>query len=231
MPRFRDPEHTCKPTDAPRVVERKKRERTIDPAAVEMLEKAKQDNITTAFDRFLVQQPQCKFGYDGICCKFCFMGPCRVKAEEGPGSRGICGADVWTIVARSVGTLILTGAASHCEHARHIAHTLLEAAEGKAPDYRITDGAKLRKVAERVGIETAGKSDLEIAKEVALLALKDFERLPGDGEATWTKTTITKGRYNKFVQCNVMPSGIHGTISDLLAQAHVGNCNDPINLA
>ncbi|KKM09188.1 carbon monoxide dehydrogenase [Clostridiales bacterium PH28_bin88] len=230
MPRFRDSEHTCRPSEAPRVVERKKRERTTDPAALEMLEKAKLENVETAFDRFLAQQPQCGFGYEGICCKFCFMGPCRVKAGEGPGSRGICGADVWTIVARSVGTLILTGAASHCEHSRHIVTTLLEAVEGKAPDYQITDENKLRRVAERIGLETVGKEAKELAKEVAERALKDFAGLPGHGETLWTKSTITDGRYKKFVQTDVMPSGIHGNISDLLAQAHVGCDNDPINL-
>lgn len=155
------------------------------------------------------------------------MGPCRIRFTEGPGSRGICGASPWTIVALSVGTLILTGAASHCEHGRHIAHTLLAAAKGRAPDYHVTDSGKLRKVAERVEIETAGKSDPELAGKVARLALRDFERLPGDGEDTWTKTTITRGRYQKYLHCNVLPSGIHGTISDLLAQAHVGDRRRP----
>lgn len=230
MPRFRDPEHTCRPSDAPRVMERRKRERTVDPAALQMLEKAKQDQVITAFDRFMAQQPQCKFGYEGICCRFCIMGPCRIKAEDGPGSRGICGASIWTIVARSVGTLILLGAASHSEHARHLAHTLLEAAEGKAPDYGITDSAKLRRVAERVGIEVGGKSDLELAREVAEKALEDFSRLPGFGEARWLTSTITEGRYRKFDHCNILPSGIHGNISDLLAQAHTGNDDDPVNL-
>ncbi|MHB1126301.1 MAG: anaerobic carbon-monoxide dehydrogenase catalytic subunit [Bacillota bacterium] len=230
MPRFRDPEHTARPSDVPRVTDRKKRERTIDPAALEMLEKAKKDNVITAFDRFLAQQPQCQFGYQGVCCKFCMMGPCRIKSGEGPGSRGICGASAWTIVARSVGTLILTGAASHCEHSRHIAHVLLDVAEGNAPDYKITDTNKLQKVAKRIGVDTDGKSTEQLAKEVAELALKDFERLPGRGDALWMTTTITEGRRQKFTQCNVMPSGIHSTISDLLAQAHTGNDDDPVNL-
>ncbi len=230
MPRFRKHDHTSRPSDAPRVVERRKRERTVDPAALEMLEKAKKDNIVTAFDRFLTQQPQCQFGYKGICCRFCFMGPCRIRYEEGPGSRGICGASAWTIVARSVGTLILTGTAAHCEHARHIAHTLLKAAEGRAPDYQVTDVEKLFKVAKSMGLETEGKEVLELAKEVAELALKDFERLPGMGEAVWLRNNITDGRYKKFLQCGVMPSGIHGTISDLLAQAHTGMDDDPVNL-
>jgi carbon-monoxide dehydrogenase catalytic subunit len=230
VPRFREPEHTSRPSKAPRVVERKKRERTIDPASLEMLEKAKNENVETAFDRFLAQQPQCQFGYQGICCRFCIMGPCRVKFDEGPASRGICGASAWTIVARSVGTLILTGAASHCEHSRHIAETLLDSVTGKANDYGITDKEKLMAVAKKLNVETEGKTPEELAREVAEIALKDFERLPGQGDAVWTKASIIEQRYQKFDQCNVMPSGIHGNISDLLAQAHIGNDNDPVNL-
>jgi carbon-monoxide dehydrogenase catalytic subunit len=211
-------------------MERRKRERTVDPAALEMLQKAQEDKVITAFDRFLAQQPHCQFGYTGICCRFCLMGPCRIRSEEGPGSKGICGASVWTIVARSVGTLILLGAACHSEHARHIAETLLHAAEGKAPDYRITDGQKLRRVAQRIGLDVEGKTETELAEEVAKKALEDFARLPGFGEATWCVSTITEGRRQKFTHCNILPSGIYGTISDLLSQAHTGMDDDSVNL-
>ncbi len=230
MPRFRDLSHTCRPSDVPRVADPKNVMRSVDPGVLEMLDKAKASNIITAFDRFVAQQPQCQFGYKGTCCRFCFMGPCRITAEEGPKSKGICGASVWTVVARSVGTLILTGAASHCEHGRHIAHTLLEVGEGKVKDYTVTDSAKLRKVCQRVGIEVEGKSDLELAKEVSRKGLEDFSRLPEDGNATWTEATVTQGRKEKFIDCGIMPNGIHGNISDLLAEAHIGNDNDPINI-
>jgi len=223
--------HTSRPSAAPRIMERRKRERTADPAALEMLEKAKTDQVTTAFDRFMAQQPQCQFGYKGICCRFCIMGPCRIRTDEGPGSKGICGASVWTIVARSVGTLIVTGAASHAEHGRHIAHTLLDFAEGSAPDYKLTDVEKLKRVAARIGIDDVeGKNEIALARELAEKALEDFERLPGFGESAWLKTSITSRRLSKFRQCGIMPSGIHGSISDLLAQAHTGNDDDPVNI-
>ncbi|MCR4418859.1 MAG: anaerobic carbon-monoxide dehydrogenase catalytic subunit [Clostridia bacterium] len=230
MPRFRDPTHTARPSDAPRVPERRKRERTIDPAALEMLQKAQEANVTTAFDRFLAQQPQCQFGYTGICCRFCMAGPCRIRSLDGPGSRGICGASVWTIVARSVGLMILTGCASHAEHGNHMAQTLLEMAEGHAPDYSIKDPEKLRRVCRRVGIETEGRGELDLARELAEKALDDFSRLKGMGESTWVATTVTPGRNLKFRTHAVMPHGIHATISDLVTQAHVGMDDDPVNL-
>lgn len=230
MPRFRDVTHTCRPSGAPRVVEPKSRERTIDPAVKEMLEQSKQSNVITAFDRFVAQQPQCKFGYEGLCCRFCMAGPCRIKSDSGPGSRGICGASPWTIVARSVGLMILTGAAAHSEHGNHMAHTLVEMAEGHAPDYTIKDKEKLYRVCQRVGIATEGKTEQELARELALKALEDFSRLKGMGDSTWVTTTVTPGRVEKFRTHNVMPHGIHATISDLASQAHMGNDDDPVNL-
>jgi len=230
MPRFRDVTHTSRPSGAPRVTEPKKRERTIDPAALEVLEHSKKTNVITAFDRFVAQQPQCKFGYEGICCRFCIAGPCRIKSDSGPGSRGICGASPWTVVARSVGLLILTGAAAHSEHGNHLAHTLLEMSEGKARDYTIKDREKLYQVCRRVGITVDGKSENELARELAWKALEDFSRLKGMGDSTWVTTTVTPGRVEKFRTHNVMPHGIHATISDLASQAHIGNDDDPVNL-
>lgn len=208
MPRFRDPSHTHNPSDAPRVFDSKNVKRASDPAVMEMIEKTQEKGIITAFDRAVAQQPQCQFGYKGTCCRFCMMGPCRVTADVGPKSKGICGADAWTIAARSTGVMLLTGAGAHCEHARHIAHTVLEAAEGKAPDYKITDAKKLHAVAKRQGIAVDGKADAQIAKELAEQALEDFRMLSGEDECKFLVNTITEGRKAKLDACNITTNGI-----------------------
>ncbi len=231
MPRFKDPSLTSRPSGkAPRVVDPKNIKRSIDPAVVEMIDVAQEQGVVTAFDRVLAQQPQCQFGYKGICCRFCMMGPCRIKAEEGPASRGICGANSWTIVARSVGLMILTGCASHAQHGNHITHTMHMIAEGDAPDYEIKDEDKLRRICQKVGIGTDGKDKITLAKELSEKASEDFSRLKGEGEATWIADMVTKDRNKLYRSHNVMPHGIHATISDLVTQAHVGMDNDPVNL-
>ncbi|RKO66614.1 anaerobic carbon-monoxide dehydrogenase catalytic subunit [Desulfofundulus salinus] len=231
MPRFRDPQLTSRPSDkTPRVIDPKSVRRSVDPAVLEMIDVAKEQGVITAFDRVVAQQPQCQFGYKGICCRICMMGPCRIKAEEGPASRGICGANSWTIVARSVGVMILTGCASHAQHGNHIAHTLEMIAEGKAPDYSIKDPEKLVRICKKVGIETEGKETLALAKELAETALEDFRRLKGEGEATWIVKQQIPARVERYRSHMVMPHGIHATISDLVTQAHVGMDNDPVNL-
>ncbi|SHI74695.1 anaerobic carbon-monoxide dehydrogenase catalytic subunit [Desulfofundulus thermosubterraneus] len=231
MPRFRDPQLTSRPSDkTPRVIDPKSVRRSVDPAVLEMIDVAQEQGVITAFDRVVAQQPQCQFGYKGICCRICMMGPCRIKAEEGPASRGICGANSWTIVARSVGVMILTGCASHAQHGNHIAHTLEMIAEGKAPDYSIKDPEKLVRICKKVGIETEGKETLTLAKELAETAMEDFRRLKGEGESTWVVKQQIPARVERYRSHMVMPHGIHATISDLVTQAHVGMDNDPVNL-
>ncbi|SHF17624.1 Ni-dependent carbon monoxide dehydrogenase precursor [Desulfofundulus australicus DSM 11792] len=231
MPRFRDPQLTSRPSDkTPRVIDPKNVRRSVDPAVLEMIDVAREQGVVTAFDRVVAQQPQCQFGYKGICCRFCMMGPCRIKAEEGPASRGICGANSWTIVARSVGLMILTGCASHAQHGNHIAHVLEMVAEGKAPDYSVKDPEKLVRICRKVGIETEGKDTMALAKELAEMALEDFRRLKGEGETTWVVKQQIPARVDRYRSHMVMPHGIHATISDLVTQAHVGMDNDPVNL-
>ncbi|WP_027718779.1 anaerobic carbon-monoxide dehydrogenase catalytic subunit [Desulfovirgula thermocuniculi] len=231
MPRFRDPSLTSRPSDkTPRVVEPRSVKRSVDPAVLEMIDVAREKGVITAFDRVVAQQPQCQFGYRGICCRICMMGPCRIKSDEGPASRGICGANSWTIVARSVGVMILTGCASHAQHGNHIAHVLEMVAHGKAPDYAVKDPEKLRRICRQMGLEADGKDDLTLARELAELALEDFRRLKGEGEAAWIVHKVVPARNERYRSHMVMPHGIHATISDLVTQAHVGMDNDPVNL-
>ncbi|HEX3031038.1 MAG TPA: hypothetical protein VHS59_02165 [Bacillota bacterium] len=53
-------------------------DKTLDPAAGSMINKASGLGIDTVWDRFQSQQPQCGFGSLGLCCRHCDQGPCRI---------------------------------------------------------------------------------------------------------------------------------------------------------
>lgn len=54
MPRFKDPGLHCRPSSKPpRVIEPKNIKRSVDPAVLEMIDVAKEQGVTTAFDRVL----------------------------------------------------------------------------------------------------------------------------------------------------------------------------------
>lgn len=203
--------------------------RTVDPAVKDMLSHTEGLNISTQFDRYLAQQPQCKFGLTGVCCKICIQGPCRIISTKKGADRGICGARDYTIVARNTSRLIAGGASAHSDHGREVAHTLLATAEGKAPNYRIKDSEKLYAVAKKVGIETEGRKDVEIAKDIAELALQDFGKHTSD-PCTWLKVNIDQERLNKFKTTRITNTAIDRSVVQLLHQTHIGTDADPVNI-
>lgn len=229
MPRYRDLTHTARPSDAPRVVDPKNPLRTTDPGALEMLKIAQENKVETVFDRFVAQQPQCGFGYKGVCCRICLAGPCRVKAEEGPGSKGICGATAYTIVSRNLVRTIAGGAASHSEHSRHVLHTAHALIEGHAPDYEIKSPEKLRKIAANLGVETLNREDKDIFKDVVEIGYQDFGRYQ-DRPLAFLDSILIEQRRKKFQHTNIMPRSIDGTVTELIAQTAMGVDADPINL-
>ena len=72
-------------------------EKSIDPAAREMLIYAEEIGVETVFERADNMAP-CPIGATGTCCKVCFMGPCRLVKD---GQTGVCGATIETITARN----------------------------------------------------------------------------------------------------------------------------------
>ena len=112
-------------------------EYSIDPAAQQMLIRADEIGIGTAFSRADDMAP-CNIGSAGMCCKICGMGPCRLTKE---GQTGICGATIDTIQARNLIRSISAGAAAHSDHGRDMAFILKAVANGEAEGYTIRDVA------------------------------------------------------------------------------------------
>lgn len=202
--------------------------RTIDPAAGKMLDKAQKDGVETVWDRFSAQQPQCGFGLSGLCCRHCNQGPCRIDPfGEGP-QYGVCGADADVIVARNLLRQVAAGAAAHVDHAYAAVETLALAAEGNTP-YAIKDPAKLKAVAGKLGIEIAGKSDAEIAKEAANMAFADFANHTG-APMKWLTASAPAERVEVWQKLGVLPRNPDREIREALHQTTMGMDADPVNL-
>src|SRR5512145_3072066 len=90
-------------------------DKAIDPASVAMLEKAVADGASDAFARADAQGKSCSFGTDGVCCRLCHMGPCRLT-ERMP--LGVCGANADTVAARNLCREVAAGSAAHSDHGR-----------------------------------------------------------------------------------------------------------------
>ena len=186
-----------------------------DAATKQMVEFAEANNYETVWDRFDAMQPQCKFGMNGVCCRHCSMGPCRI----GKAKKGICGATADTIAARHFVRMIAAGAASHSDHGRSVAQTLKLIAEDPDSAYKIKDPDKLRKFAKLYGIETKGKEDRALAAEVADAALYQFGRQDGHVQMI---QAAPPARIKKWEELDVVPRSIDREVVETLHRTHIG---------
>ncbi|MFZ5759460.1 MAG: anaerobic carbon-monoxide dehydrogenase catalytic subunit [Thermodesulfobacteriota bacterium] len=203
-------------------------EKSLDPAVRRMIDKAKDEGITTVWDRYQAMTPQCGFGDTGLCCRHCLQGPCRIDPfGEGP-TTGICGASADVMVARGLDRAIAAGTAAHAGHARHLAHTLKKMVQGRAPAYAIKEPAKLQAVARRHGIAVDGRSNDDIALDLAAAALADFHEK--DTPVMWAATTVTKDRVEVLSKLGIVPVGIDHEVSEIMHRTLYGVDADPVNL-
>ncbi len=150
---------------------KKPEELVSDEASIETIIKSQLDCVDTCFSRADSQSTCCKFGTQGVCCRICHMGPCKITPKS---PRGVCGADADTIVARNFLREVAAGTAAHSDHGRHLVLRFKKVAEGKEPDYKIIDVKALHRVAGDYGIETEGREVNDIALELADLFLAEF---------------------------------------------------------
>ena len=195
-------------------------EQSIDPAAQEMIIRAEELGIGTAFTRADDMVP-CNIGSAGMCCKICSMGPCRLTKE---GQTGVCGATIDTIQARNFIRAISAGAAAHSDHGRDMAFTLKAVANGETEGYVIRDVAKLRTTASYYDIPIEGRSPEEIANDLADLYIAQFGQQKG--KIVLTERAPEK-RQKLWEETGVMPRGVDREVVEALHRTHVGDDQDP----
>ncbi len=201
------------------------KERSIDKAAQEMIDRMAKAGQQNAWDRLDAQSPQCGFGKQGICCRICTMGPCRITKKA---SFGVCGADADTIAARNLVRMIAGGAAAHSDHGREVAHTFKMAVENENYDYTIKDELKLREVAARYGIKVEGRNTKEIGSDLSDAVMVEF----GKQEGTLLSAAAypPPARQKVWEEFGVTPRSIDREIVEIMHRTHIGVGSEYKNL-
>ena len=205
------PEHVT-PDKVPGKVE----ERAMDPSVKEVLSKTMLEGVETVWDRLEKQQPHCKFCESGLSCQRCAMGPCRIMGDTK--SRGVCGAGADLIVSRNLLDQIATGAASHSDHGREVAETLLMTAQGHAPQYGIADPQKLKALAKEYGLDPEGPQE-KVAERLALAMLEEYGTMKG--ELSMAKR-MPPATYKMLEEAGLLPRSIDREIVEAMHRVHMG---------
>jgi len=119
--------------------------------------------LETSHHRVDSQEIKCAFGLQGVCCRLCANGPCRI-APDSP--RGICGANADVIVARNFLRAVAAGSGCYIRVLENTARNLKYAAKagdelrGKDTLYRLGEKLGLKeqnthKLAEQIAGETS----------------------------------------------------------------------------
>ncbi len=175
--------------------------------------------MSTVFDRYQPQQPQCKFGTDGVCCRLCHMGlPHYAKAQL-----GICGADADTITARNLLREIAAGTAAHSDHGRMLVRTLKPVAQGNGGEYKIATPIRLREAARFFEIPTEGKDDLAIAGDLADFFMTQFAF---SEEPNLTLKLAPEKRQALWKKLGISPNGVDSAVVELMHRTHMGVDHD-----
>lgn len=192
-----------------------------DPAINEMVSIARAAEVPTVWDRYAVQQPQCKFGTEGVCCRLCHMGPCRITSKA---KLGICGADADTITARNLLREIAAGTAAHSDHGRMLVRTLKRVSQSHGGgDYKISDPIRLQEAARFFGIVTADRTDLAIAGDLADFFQSQFA---WSDEPNQTLRLAPEKRQALWSKLGIAPSGVDSAVVELMHRTHMGVDHD-----
>ena len=180
----------------------------FEAATEKLLETGKKVGADAWQYRAAKQTPHCKFGEQGVCCRICAMGPCRITPKA---PRGICGCDVHGIVGRNYLKFTAGGAATHSDHGREICHTLY-CAKPEGP-YKVKDPQKLIRIAKEWGVETEGKDIYDLAHEMAYLGMSEYgkvfgtqnflKRAPQHTQEIWEREEIAPRAIDREVSCSL----------------------------
>ncbi|MFT8313675.1 MAG: anaerobic carbon-monoxide dehydrogenase catalytic subunit [Clostridium sp.] len=181
------------------------------------------EDLETSFNRVEQQKNKCKFGTDGVCCKLCSNGPCRITPKS---PRGVCGADADTIVARNFLRAVAAGSGCYVHVVENTAWNLLNIAKGQG-DLKIKSPETLNQLAEAFGIE---EEDLnKKAIKVAETVLNDLYK-PKFQKMELVKKLAYGPRIENWEKNGILPGGAKSEVFDAVVKTSTNLNSDPVDM-
>ncbi|MDU3337412.1 anaerobic carbon-monoxide dehydrogenase catalytic subunit [Paraclostridium bifermentans] len=178
-------------------------------------------DVETAFHRTEDQKIKCGFGLQGVCCRLCANGPCRITPKS---PRGICGADADTIVARNFLRAVASGAACYLHVVENTARNLKKLGEDKG----IIKGEKtIDELAEIFGGEANDRHEKCI--KVAQKVLDDLYKAR-DEKMELVEKIAYAPRVNKWKEIGIMPGGAKSEVFDAIVKSSTNLNSDPVDM-
>lgn len=184
---------------------------------------ASKSDLETSFNRVPDQAVKCGFGMQGVCCRLCSNGPCRITPKS---PRGVCGAAPDTMVARNFLRAVAAGAACYLHIVENAAVNLGEIGRGNS-DLPLKGVSLLNDMAERLGV--AGTNAKEKAVNLSVMVLEDLYR-PRSEKMQLVKKLAYGPRYEKWTELGILPGGAKSEVFDALVKSSTNLSSDPLDM-
>lgn len=177
--------------------------------------------METSHHRVHTQETKCNFGLQGVCCRLCSNGPCRITPEA---PRGICGADADTIVTRNFLRAVASGSGCYIHIVENTALNLKHTAE-------IKGGLKglhaLDRLCRLFGIEEA--DDYKRAELVADAVLADLYK-PEYVKMDLVEKVAYAPRIKRWKELGIMPGGAKSEVFKGVVKCSTNLNSDPVDM-
>jgi len=177
--------------------------------------------METAFHRVESQELKCGFGLQGVCCRLCANGPCRVTPEA---PKGVCGADANTMVARNFLRSVAAGSGCYIHVIENTARVLKDTALAKG---KLRGLNALDKLCEKLGV--GGADEYEKAVAVADAVLADLYK-PVFEKMSLTEKLAYEPRYKLWQELGILPGGAKSEVFDGVVKTSTNLNSDPVNM-
>lgn len=175
----------------------------------------------TSHHRVDTQKTKCGFGLQGVCCRLCSNGPCRITPDS---PRGICGANADTIVTRNLLRAVASGSGCYIHVVENTARNVKDVAQKKG---EIKGENALNKLADIFGIY---EEDIhKRAEKVADAVLTDLY-LPEFEEMKLIKKMAYAPRYENWKELGILPGGAKSEVCHGVVKCSTNLNSDPVDM-
>jgi len=195
---------------------------TTCPSADKELERFVADlPLETSFHRMESQEVKCGFGLQGVCCRLCANGPCRVTPDS---PKGVCGATADTMVTRNFLRAVSAGSGCYIHVIENTARNLkaTAAAKGELKGLKALD-----RLCKKLGIEGADAHDK--AAKAADAVLADLYK-PLFEKMDLIQKLAYAPRFQLWEKLGILPGGAKSEVFAGTVKSSTNLNSDPVDM-
>ena len=177
--------------------------------------------METSHHRVEGQSTKCGFGLQGVCCRLCSNGPCRITPKA---PRGICGATADVIVARNFLRAVASGSGCYIHIVENTALNVKKTAMEKG---EIKGERSLKRLADAFGVQ--GKDKWETAQIVSEKVIADLYK-PEYEKMELVEKLAYAPRFKRWQELGILPGGAKSEVFHGVVKCSTNLNSDPVDM-